>query len=48
VIFGFAGLHHTGEGWKANPHFPDGWTRIAFKIVDHGRELTFDLRKDAS
>jgi kojibiose phosphorylase len=48
VIFGFAGLHHTTEGWKAEPRFPDDWRRVAFKIVDHGQELTFDLRKDAS
>jgi kojibiose phosphorylase len=45
VIFGFAGLEHTDDGWKTNPHLPEGWRRIAFKIVDHGQELSFDLKK---
>lgn len=45
VVFGFAGLEHTSDGWQAHPHLPDGWTRIAFKIVDHGKELVFDLKK---
>jgi trehalose/maltose hydrolase-like predicted phosphorylase len=45
VIFGFAGLEHTSDGWNTNPHLPEGWTRIAFKIVDHGKELHFDVKK---
>jgi kojibiose phosphorylase len=45
VVFGFAGLEQTPEGWKTHPLFPDGWRRIAFKIVDHGKELAFDLKK---
>lgn len=48
VVFGFAGLEHTSDGWKTNPHLPEGWKRVAFKIVDHGRELSFDIRKDSS
>ncbi len=45
VIFGFAGLEYTNDGWKTHPHLPEGWTRIAFKIVDHGKVLPFDIKK---
>ena len=47
VVFGFAGLEYTSEGWKTNPHLPAGWKRIAFKIVDHGKELAFNVRRDS-
>ena len=47
VVFGFAGLERTAEGWKTNPHLPDGWKRISFKIVDQGKELCFDVKRDA-
>lgn len=47
VLFGFAGLERTIDGWKANPHLPEGWTRIAFKIMDHGHELTFDVKRES-
>ena len=45
VVFGFAGLHCTPEGWKTRPHLPPTWTRVAFKIVDHGKELSFEVKK---
>ena len=48
VVFGFAGLEQTRQGWKTHPHWPESWRRIAFKIVDHGQELSFDLRRGAS
>lgn len=48
VIFGFAGLEHTSEGWKTDPHLPENWKRIAFKIVHHGRELSFDVHMNPS
>jgi kojibiose phosphorylase len=48
VIFGFAGLERTDIGWKTNPHLPESWTRIAFKIVDHGREVSFDIQSSPS
>lgn len=47
VVFGFAGLERSEDGWKTNPHLPDDWKRVSFKIVDHGQELTFDVKKDA-
>jgi kojibiose phosphorylase len=48
VVFGFAGLEYTNEGWKTNPHLPEGWRRVAFKIVDHGRELAFEVKGNSS
>jgi kojibiose phosphorylase len=44
VVFGFAGLEHTPEGWKVTPHLPSHWKRVAFKIMDHGKELPFDVK----
>lgn len=45
VVFGFAGLERTAQGWKVNPRLPEHWTRLSFKIVDHGNVLTFDVKK---
>jgi trehalose/maltose hydrolase-like predicted phosphorylase len=45
VVFGFAGLERTAQGWKVNPHLPEKWNRLVFKIVDHGNVLTFDVKK---
>ena len=46
VVFGFAGLERTPEGWKTNPRLPDAWTRVSFKIMDHGKELHFEVKRD--
>jgi kojibiose phosphorylase len=45
VVFGFAGLTRTPEGWKINPHLPERWKRVSFKIMDRGNELSFDVKK---
>jgi trehalose/maltose hydrolase-like predicted phosphorylase len=45
VVFGFAGLHCTPSGWQTAPCLPAHWQRISFKIVDHGRLLTFDVHQ---
>jgi kojibiose phosphorylase len=47
VVFGFAGLEWTEAGWKTNLHLPEHWKRVAFKIMDHGKELSFDVTRDA-
>jgi len=47
VVFGFAGLERSADGWKTNPHLPEHWQRISFKIVDRGKELSFDVSKDS-
>ena len=46
VVFGFAGLERTADGWKPNPRLPDGWKRITFKIMDRGEELSFDIKRE--
>jgi len=47
VVFGFAGLEQTEDGWRTNPHLPDGWKRLAFNIVDHGKLVHFDVTKES-
>lgn len=45
VVFGFAGLHRTSTGWQTRPNLPPSWTRIAFKLVDHGKVQSFEVKK---
>lgn len=45
VIFGFAGLKVTPEGYTTNPHWPEGWTRLAFTFKHKGETIHVDLRK---
>ena len=47
VVFGFAGLEQTEDGWRTNPHLPKNWIRVAFNIVDHGKRIHFDVTKDS-
>ena len=46
VVFGFAGLRLTPEGWTVNPRWPKGWRRIAFKFYQRGRQEVVDLRRE--
>ena len=46
VVFGFAGLRLTPEGWTVNPRWPKGWRRIAFKFYHRGRQEVVDLRRE--
>lgn len=43
VVFGFAGLEQTVDGWQINPRLPETWKRLCFKIMDRGNELNFDV-----
>jgi kojibiose phosphorylase len=45
VVFGFAGLTLTDEGYITRPCLPDGWTRLAFKFFHKGKRASVDLRK---
>ena len=45
VIFGFAGLALTEEGYATTPTWPDGWTRLAFTFQHKGQTHHVDLRK---
>jgi kojibiose phosphorylase len=37
VLFGFAGLRVTPEGWTTQPRLPKNWTRVAFKFFHRGQ-----------
>ena len=43
VVFGFAGLRPSQEGWQVHPVLPKAWTRLAFRIVIAGEILEFDI-----
>ena len=45
AILGFAGLCLTPEGYTTNPHWPDGWTRLAFTFKYKGESIRVDLRR---
>jgi kojibiose phosphorylase len=43
VVFGFAGLQITADGWTVNPRLPAHWKRLAFKFYYKGKQYTVDL-----
>jgi len=43
VVFGFAGLRLTADGYTLNPRLPASWRRLAFRFRHHGREVRVDL-----
>jgi trehalose/maltose hydrolase-like predicted phosphorylase len=43
VIFGFAGLRLTTEGYTLNPRLPATWRRLAFSFRHRGAEVHVDL-----
>ncbi len=45
LVLGFAGLRLTDDGYTTSPHWPDGWTRLAFTFFHKGKRLTIDLHK---
>ena len=45
AIMGFAGLRFTSDSYITNPHWPEGWTRMAFKCCHKGQLVEVDLRK---
>jgi beta-phosphoglucomutase len=47
VVFGFGGIKLGEEAPIANPHLPNGWTRLKFKIHWRGKFHDFDLRAQA-
>lgn len=46
VLFGFAGLRLSAEGWKLNPRLPHDWKRLAFKFYYRGKLVEVDLRPE--
>jgi kojibiose phosphorylase len=45
VVFGFAGLRITEEGYITEPHLPASWTRLAFSFVQRGQRVVVDIRR---
>jgi len=45
AVFGFAGLktEGTGEGLALEPHLPDGWRSMQFRVYWHGVQRTIRL-----
>ncbi len=43
VVFGFAGLRLTPEGYTLNPRLPSSWQRLAFNFRHRGLEVRIDL-----
>ena len=44
VIFGFAGLRVTPQGWTVNPCLPKHWKRLAFRFFHRGQMYEVDLK----
>jgi len=38
VVFGFAGLHLTGEGWQVDPKLPPWWKSLSFSFYYRGKK----------
>ncbi len=45
TILGFAGLRLTNDSHTTQPHWPEGWTRLAFSFFHKGEQFHVDLRK---
>jgi len=46
VVFGFAGLFETGTAISFDPHLPDVWSCIAFRVQRHGSRMLVELDHD--
>jgi len=46
LVFGFAGLRLTAEGYTLNPRLPATWRRLAFSFRHRGLEVRVDLPDD--
>jgi kojibiose phosphorylase len=43
LVFGFAGLRTTEDGYTLKPNFPSQWKRLAFKFAHRGEWHEVDL-----
>lgn len=46
VVFGFAGLALTADGWHTEPMLPSHWQRLRFAITIRGHREHVDLARD--
>jgi trehalose/maltose hydrolase-like predicted phosphorylase len=47
LVFGFAGLRLTADGYTLNPRLPASWRRLTFSFWYRGSEVRVDLPGDA-
>lgn len=47
VIFGFCGLHLTGNGPEVDPRLPNHWKRVSFTVTYRGEKHRFDVENPA-
>jgi kojibiose phosphorylase len=45
VVFGFAGLKITENGLSIDPHLPEKWRTLSFKIVYNGNLMSFTITR---
>ncbi len=43
IVFGFAGLRVTENGWTVHPRLPKHWRRLAFRFFHRGEQEQVDL-----
>jgi kojibiose phosphorylase len=48
VVFGFAGLRLTADGYSLDPRLPASWQRLAFSFQLHGRKVRVDVPETQS
>ena len=48
VVFGFAGLRLTDEGYTTHQHLPATWTRLAFSFWHKGQRKYIDIRRGST
>lgn len=46
VVFGFAGLRVSENGWKIHPRLPAHWKRLAFKFFYRGQRQEVEIRNE--
>jgi kojibiose phosphorylase len=43
IVFGFAGLRVTSQGWSIHPRLPTHWKRLSFRFLHRGALQTVEL-----
>jgi trehalose/maltose hydrolase-like predicted phosphorylase len=46
LVFGFAGAHEKDGELVLDPHLPDGWDRLQFRMQWRGETLKADIQRD--
>ncbi len=45
IVFGFAGLRLTPDGWTLSPHLPPHWRRVSFRFYYKGELQEVEVRQ---